>query len=192
MFKSSHSLSNYLSRVFFLLKNSRTNKILIKNPVKILWKKISFTSCHELMIGRYVICRGTLSLQKPFSKLFIGERSFIGHNTIIVSTECVEIRNDVLISHDCYIIDSDGHSSDASIRSHDIPNRWRGFKDWSVVTSKPILIDDNVWIGPKVIILKGVSIAEGAIVCAGSVVTKNVDPYSVVAGVPAKHLRYVN
>ena len=55
------------------------------------------------------------------------------------------------------------------------------------LTSKgPIIIEDNVWIGEMVCILSGVHIGKGAIIAAGSVVTKNVPPYTIVAGVPAK------
>lgn len=52
--------------------------------------------------------------------------------------------------------------------------------------SAPIVIGDHVWIGMNVIVLKGVTIGEGAVVSAGSVVTKDVPPHSLVAGVPAK------
>ena len=47
-------------------------------------------------------------------------------------------------------------------------------------------IDDRVWLGSNVIVLPGVHIGEGAVCCAGCVVTKDVEPYSVVAGIPAK------
>jgi acetyltransferase-like isoleucine patch superfamily enzyme len=51
-------------------------------------------------------------------------------------------------------------------------------------------IDDDVWIGANSTIIAGVCIGRGAIVAAGSVVTRNVEPYSIVGGVPAKHLRF--
>lgn len=55
--------------------------------------------------------------------------------------------------------------------------------------SAPIVIGDHVWIGMNVIVLKGVTIGEGAVVAAGSVVTKDVPPYSLVAGVPANVIK---
>jgi acetyltransferase-like isoleucine patch superfamily enzyme len=55
---------------------------------------------------------------------------------------------------------------------------------------KPISIGNDVWVGANVIILDGVSIGDGAIIAAGSVVTKNVEPYSIVKGIPAKHSKY--
>lgn len=55
--------------------------------------------------------------------------------------------------------------------------------------TKPILIGDDVWIGSKVTILKGVSIGDGAVIASNSVVTKNVPPRCIVAGNPAKIIR---
>ena len=57
------------------------------------------------------------------------------------------------------------------------------------IENKPIVIEDDVWIGARVTVLGGVTIGRGAIVAAGAVVTKNVAPYSIVAGVPAKPLK---
>ncbi|MNW06569.1 putative acetyltransferase [compost metagenome] len=57
------------------------------------------------------------------------------------------------------------------------------------VSTKPIVIGDEVWIGCKSIILKGVTIGNGAVVAAGSVVTKDVEPYTLVAGIPAKVIK---
>ena len=53
----------------------------------------------------------------------------------------------------------------------------------------PIIIEDDVWIGANAIILSGVTIGEGAIIGAGSVVTKNVEPYTIFAGNPAKKIK---
>jgi galactoside O-acetyltransferase len=57
------------------------------------------------------------------------------------------------------------------------------------VIRKPVKIEDKVWIGFNSIILKGVTVGEGAIVGAGSVVTKDVPPYTIVAGNPARIIR---
>ena len=52
--------------------------------------------------------------------------------------------------------------------------------------AKPIIIGNRVWLGSNVTVLSGVNIGEGAVCCAGCVVTKDVEPYAVVAGIPAK------
>jgi len=56
-------------------------------------------------------------------------------------------------------------------------------------TLKPIVIHDDVWIGGGAIILAGITIGQGAVVAAGAVVTKNVEPYTIVGGVPAKRIK---
>ena len=60
--------------------------------------------------------------------------------------------------------------------------RWRTF-------AKPIIIDDGCWIGANATIIGGVTIGEGAVVAAGAVVTKDVEPYTMVGGVPAKIIK---
>ena len=62
-------------------------------------------------------------------------------------------------------------------------------KNWNVVKKSPVIIEDKVWIGTRSIILKGVTVGEGAIVGAGSVVTKDVQPWTVVAGNPAQKIK---
>lgn len=57
---------------------------------------------------------------------------------------------------------------------------------------KPIIIRDNVWIGSNAVILQGVTVGEWAVVAAGAVVTKDVEPYTVVGGIPAKFIRKVD
>ena len=101
----------------------------------------------------------------------IGSGTYLNRNTVIVSNRSVEIGEHCRISWDVVIMDSD---------QHEIPGKETG--DQSVV------IGSNVWIGCRAIILKGVHIGDGAIVAAGAVVTKDVPPYTVVGGVPAKQI----
>ncbi|WP_263358973.1 acyltransferase [Acidicapsa ligni] len=68
---------------------------------------------------------------------------------------------------------------------------YHGKKDWKTVILKPVRICDKSWIGLNAIVLKGVEIGEGAVVAAGSVVTKNVPSWTVVAGNPAKVIREI-
>ncbi len=106
----------------------------------------------------------------------------IGANTSI-TTPCaicldgpVTIGDDVLIGHDVVI----------ATGSHPIgPHRERG----GPLSGKPVVIEDGVWIGAGVLILPGVTIGAGAVVAGGAVVTRDVAPDTLVAGVPAKPVR---
>ena len=103
-----------------------------------------------------------------------------------------------MIAWGCLIYDHNSHSLDWQERQKDIERHYLEFKnnlkfgetkDWSVVKSAPIHICSKVWIGTDVKILKGVTIGEGAIVGAGSVVTHDVEAWTVVGGNPAQILR---
>jgi galactoside O-acetyltransferase len=143
----------------------------------------------SLQIGERCIIAGQLGCQKQGALLEVGGACFIGAQTSIVATECVSVGKNVLIAHGCYITDTDGHSIDAQKRMLDVENRLAGKKDWDCVKSSPIKIGDLCWIGPSVIILKGVSIGNGTIVGAGSVVTRSLPEYVFAAGNPAKIIR---
>ena len=122
----------------------------------------------------------------------IGKRTFINAGTNIISINEIEIGDDVTIGWNIY--DHDSHSLDYRFRKDDIERQREDFyanrnfifsKDWSTVKSALVKICNKVWIGFNAIILKGVTIGEGAIVAAGAVVTKDVPAWTVVAGNPA-------
>ena len=98
---------------------------------------------------------------------------YFNANVQVVCKEKITIGNNVAIARDVIIRDTD---------AHDILNE-------NHIKNKPVKIGDHVWIGTRAIIMKGVTIGEGAIVAAGAVVTKDVKPNSIVAGVPAKTIR---
>ena len=62
---------------------------------------------------------------------------------------------------------------------------------WGVTKDAPIVIEDDVWIGAGAVLLPGVTIGKGAVVAAGAVVTASVDPFTVVAGVPARPIKTI-
>lgn len=105
--------------------------------------------------------------------LKIGDGTIIGDNALLAAQRGLTIGKNVNLS------------SNVSIYSgaHDHRNPY--FRS-TAATTRPITIGDRVWIGSNAIILTGVNIGEGAVVCAGAVVTKDVEPYAVVAGIPAK------
>jgi galactoside O-acetyltransferase len=124
----------------------------------------------------------------------IGHDTFINTGTKLISRESLSIGNYVTIAWGCTIYDHNSHSLDYMERQKDLERQIEDYiedrhfiysKDWSAVKSKPIVIEDNVWIGFDSVILSGVTIGEGAIVGAKSVVRKNVEPWTVVVGNPA-------
>lgn len=124
----------------------------------------------------------------------IGERTFINGGTRLISRESIEIGSDVTIAWDCTIYDHNSHSLDWRDRADDIRQQNSDYrsggnmirnKNWATVKSRPIVIGDKSWIGFGCVILGGVTIGEGAVVGAGSVVREDVPPWTVVAGNPA-------
>lgn len=104
----------------------------------------------------------------------IGARSFINMGCTFQDWGGIEIGDDCLIGHNCTIC-TVNHSKHPD-RSADM-------------TFAPVRIADKVWIGANVTILPGVTIGEGTIVAAGAIVTKDVEPESIAAGIPARTIK---
>jgi len=115
----------------------------------------------------------------PRVEFFNVQSSEIGNNSGIgahSSIGTVRIGDYVMMGTQCLII-SQNHRFD----NLSIPMCQQGFQE-----DEPVVIEDDVWIGSRVIILPGVRVGHGAIIGAGSVVTENVEPYTMVGGNPAK------
>ena len=150
---------------------------------------LDFSGNGRIHIGENNRLLGNFATRLPDSRIRVGDRCFIAAGTMVIAAQSVEIGNDVLIGEGCYISDNDGHSLDLEIRSHDLTNRRKGIKIWDGIATAPVVIGDNAWIAPRSIILKGVTIGRGAVIGAGSVVTKDVPPMTLAAGNPARVLR---
>lgn len=144
----------------------------------------------KIVIGNGCLVQGTLVAETESSQITLGNNVYVGGGTVIDCVQSITIADDVLISYGCVITDSDNHSIRYSIRKKDLAD-WRngGVHDWHTTNTKPTVIAKGVWIGTNAIILKGVMLGEGAVIGAGSVVTKDVPPYTVVAGNPARVIR---
>ena len=117
----------------------------------------------------------------------IGDYTTIRGDSVVGAVCSIEIGDYVIISNNVAIYDNNNHPTDPERR---IEMCKSGFYselwDWKYAAAAPIKIENNVWIGEKAAVLKGVTIGEGAIVASRSVVTKDVPPYAIVAGNPAK------
>lgn len=151
-----------------------------------------------LKIGEDSIIEARFIFETKNGLIEIGDRTFIGGGTNLICIDNITIGNDVLISWGCTLMDNNSHSLLWGQRKNDVKDWKKGidenkigkYKDWTNVEHLPIIIKNKAWIGFNVIILKGVTIGEGAIVAAGSVVTKDVPDFAVVAGNPARIVKY--
>jgi len=110
------------------------------------------------------------------SEIEVGENTTIGYHTYIFSSNKITVGKNCMIAPFVYIVDSD----------HGI-ERSRLMNLQANITS-PIIIMDDVWIGTGAKILKGVTINQGAIIAAGSVVKEDVPSYKIFGGIPAKNI----
>ncbi len=161
-----YSIGEHLAGLWFSQKFDKSGYIIVSGgwPMpKVVHKG------GELVAGNCQFYSGVRLEIGPSATLLIGNGTYLNRNTLIICEDRVEIGNNCKIAWDVIIMDSDLHS----------------IKD-SPITNKPVCIGDHVWIGCRSIILKGVTIGYGAIVAAGSVVTKNIPPGTVYGGSPAK------
>jgi acetyltransferase-like isoleucine patch superfamily enzyme len=151
------------------------------------------TNPENCQIGSNCCIRGEIVVNKN-GQFKIGHHSYIGQGSRIWVRNNIEIGSFVLISHLVDIHDSNSHSLNWQDRQFEAINLFEKgiLADIDNVNELPVIIEDYVWIGFKASILKGVHIGKGAIVAACSVVTKDVPPYTVVAGNPAKIIKYLD
>jgi acetyltransferase-like isoleucine patch superfamily enzyme len=140
----------------------------------------------ELIVGDNVLIDGkcSFSFAARFSEkptLIIGDNTGVGHACSFTIGKKIVIGRHCRIAGNVWIFDSPGHPADPIARMAGSP-----VSDDEV---RPVVIEDNVWIGDRAIIMPGVTIGHGSIVAAGSVVTASVPPNTMVAGNPARLLR---
>lgn len=148
----------------------------------------------KIVIGSGTHIRGALLVFRYGGKISIGNNSYIGDGSKIWSGESITIEDNVLISHNVNIIDTNSHemySNERAERYKDLIKNGHWGNKGSIVTG-PIVIKRNAWISFGASVLKGVTIGEGAIVAAGSIVTKDVPDYAIVGGNPAQIIKYTS
>lgn len=166
--------TNFLLTRFYLRRVTRINGLVFTN------RRPDIENSGYLEIGHLVriwsnVNRCRLSVKKG-GRLIIGNNCRLNGPIIAVTSE-VRIGNNCRIAPQVYIMDGDFHALDDRLAEG---------------ASQPIIIEDDAWIATRSMVLKGVRIGKGAIVAAGAVVTKDVAPYTVVAGVPAKVVKTIH
>jgi acetyltransferase-like isoleucine patch superfamily enzyme len=111
----------------------------------------------------------------------IGEGTFLNIAVMVAAMQLVEIGSHCMLANGCFVTDANHRFDDP-----DAPVPWQGFD-----SKGPTRIGDNVWMGANVVVTSGVTIGERCVIGANSVVTQDIPPFSIAAGVPAKVLRAV-
>ncbi len=157
--------------------------------IKMLLYKILYASRLELHGTQRLSCKASLRMRKN-SKIILHSRSYLAEGTLLRVTEnatfsmgensgfnsyCViTCREKITIGNNVML------GPFVTIHDHDHVYQTDGNMKTSGYISKPIIIEDNVWIGGNVIILKGVTIGNGSVIAAGTIVTKDVPPHTIV------------
>jgi acetyltransferase-like isoleucine patch superfamily enzyme len=115
------------------------------------------------------------------ARVHIGAGSFLNRNVMIASMELVEIGAHCMLANGCFVSDANHRYDDPAL-----PITWQGF------TGKgPTRIGDNVWCGANVVVTSGVTVGERCVIGANSVVTADIEPFSIAAGAPARVIRRI-
>jgi maltose O-acetyltransferase len=143
----------------------------------------------SIQIGAHTVTRGQCNVFYPSGNIKIGSYCYLGDHSRIWSAIGITIGDRVLISHCVNIHDHNAHSRAANQRHLQAAEIFSGnSKNMNGVGMAPIVIEDDVWIGFNAIIMKGVTIGRGAIIAAATVVTKDVPPYAIMVGNPARQV----
>jgi acetyltransferase-like isoleucine patch superfamily enzyme len=136
----------------------------------------------RLEVGEGVLLEPGVWITAPdAARVRIGPGTFLNRNVMVASQELVEIGAHCMLANGCFV-------SDASHRFDDLerPVTWQGFE-----SKGPTRIGDNCWLGVGAVVTSGVTIGERCVIGANSVVTRDIPPYSIAAGAPARVLRSI-
>ena len=132
----------------------------------------------KFSLGDYSVVESYSCINNAVGDVIIGDHTRVGlHNTVIGP---VTIGNHVNLAQGITVTALNHNFDDTNKRI-----------DEQGVTTQPVTIEDDVWIGANAVILPGVTIGEHCVVAAGAIVTKDVPPHTLVAGVPAKVIRQI-
>jgi acetyltransferase-like isoleucine patch superfamily enzyme len=202
---------NKLKNIFYkILRSTRIHHIINKlnddESISDCYKKITNNGCvfyreakvinpsndiYNIVIGNNTHIKGELQLFTFGGRITIGDNCYIGEKTKFLSGDHIQIGNNVLISYNVNIIDATVHEIDHIERANGFINliKYGHPTEKGAIETAPIIIKDHAWINFNVTILRGVTIGEGAIIAAGSVVTKDIPPFVLAGGCPAKPIK---
>lgn len=202
----------FFRKVFHILPILKMWFFIIYNRIFFYLTGVRYGKCMRVHNAVYVFGNGKLIIGdsftfssgsgiNPICKNIRGEfytgrcgEIIIGNN-VGISSAClwaskkINIGNNVSIGGDCVIIDTDAHPLDYHQRRNEYIKTISVEEYEKKVATSPISIEDDVWIGARCTILKGVTIGARSIIGAGSVVVKSIPPDSIAAGNPAKVIR---
>ncbi len=140
----------------------------------------AFLDAHSLT-GRIVLeddvwlSRGCYVVAYRNAEVRIGERAYVGHRCLFYGHGGIDVGHDVLLANDVQLI-----CGNHTFARRDVPIRAQPTEE------RPIVVEDDVWLGASAIVLGGVTVGRGSVVGAGAVVTHDLPPYSIARGVPAR------
>jgi acetyltransferase-like isoleucine patch superfamily enzyme len=144
----------------------------------------------KIVIGPHTRVLGELFTFAHGGEIRIGEWCYIGEASRIWSAISIELGDRVLVSHSVNIFDSLTHPIGAAARHEQVKQIFEQGHPLSLsLDESPVRIQNDAWIGAGAMIMRGVTVGEGGIVAAGAIVTRDVPPYSIVAGNPAVLVR---
>lgn len=166
--KIKSTLQRYATGFIFngILQTGKIQSHFVRN---FIYKKIL-----KIKIGDNAIIYGGAEIRTP-NKLSIGKGSIIGNYSILDARNGIEIGENVNFSHGVWLW-TEQHDYNCPDFSTNAPK------------NKKIIIQNRAWLGPRVVVLPGCTIGEGAVVAAGAVVTKDIEPFTLNGGIPSKKI----
>ena len=148
-----------------------------------LLPKVRVTWPHQVSLGADCTLEHDIyfkydGIWAPGPSIMIGDRVFLGFGCEFNVRRRLEIGDDCLIASGCKFVDHD----------HGTANRDTAMREQTDGAEAEIILEQDVWLGANVVVLKGVRIGRGAIVAAGAVLTKEIPPHEIWGGVPARKL----